>query len=481
MAAYLNEQVIAADLTSETRWASDWCRVALAHGVRACWSTPIPSTTGKVLGAFAIYYDGPKTPTPIQQSLIEQFTHIASIAIERAQNDAELVSSEARKTAILNSALDCIMTIDDAGRITEFNPAAERTFGYSRDEVLGKEMANVIIPVGLREKHRKGLGRYLATGEAHLLGRRIDMTALRADGSEFPAELAITRIPSDGPPSFTGYLRDITDRKRSEQELQRSGALLAKAQRLSSTGSFSWRVATEEITWSETVYRIFEFEPGIPVTLELIATRVHPDDMPLVYDVLERARNDKDFEYQHRLQLPDRSIKYLHLVAHATRDANGFIEYIGAVQDVTQRRVSDEALGKLRSQLAHVSKVTSLGVLTASISHEINQPLSGIITNSSTCLRMLAANPPNVDGARETARRTIRDGNRASDVITRLRALFGNKDSATESVDLNEATLEVIALSMSDLQRRRVILKHDLADGLPPVGGTLPITIQRSS
>ena len=144
---------------------------------------------------------------------------------------------------------------------------------------------------------------------------------------------------------------------------------------------------------------------------------------------------------------------------------------IGAIQDVTQRRLSEAALDKVRSELAHVARVSSLGALTASIAHEVNQPLSGIITNASTCLRMLAADPPNVDGARETARRTIRDGNRASDVITRLRALFAKKDATTEQVDLNEATREVIALSWSELQRNRVILRSDLVDDLPPVIG----------
>jgi C4-dicarboxylate-specific signal transduction histidine kinase len=109
--------------------------------------------------------------------------------------------------------------------------------------------------------------------------------------------------------------------------------------------------------------------------------------------------------------------------------------------------------------------------LTASIAHEVNQPLSGIITNAGTCLRMLAAAPPNVDGARETARRTIRDGNRASDVITRLRALFSKKNATAESVELNEATREVIALSLSELQRSRVILRPELDDDLPPVTG----------
>jgi C4-dicarboxylate-specific signal transduction histidine kinase len=109
--------------------------------------------------------------------------------------------------------------------------------------------------------------------------------------------------------------------------------------------------------------------------------------------------------------------------------------------------------------------------LTASIAHELNQPLSGIVTNASTCTRMLASDPPNVEGARETARRTIRDGNRASEVITRLRALFSKKESTIESVDLNDATREVIALSMNELQRGRVILHHELAEDLPAVTG----------
>ncbi len=208
------------------------------------------------------------------------------------------------------------------------------------------------------------------------------------------------------------------------------------------------------------------------MTPRLLRNRIHPEDIPLVAEVINRARaTGGDFEYEHRLLMPDQSVKYVHVVAHGRQDEDGRLEYIGAVQDVTERRLSEEALGKLRSELAHVSRVATLGALTASIAHEVNQPLSGIITNASTCLRMLAAVPPNVDGARETARRTIRDGHRASDVITRLRALFGKKGAAAESVDLNEATREVIALSQSELRKGRVILREELADDLPPVTG----------
>jgi signal transduction histidine kinase len=145
--------------------------------------------------------------------------------------------------------------------------------------------------------------------------------------------------------------------------------------------------------------------------------------------------------------------------------------FIGALQDVTDRKVAEEALDRARSELAHVSRVTTLNAFTGSVAHEINQPLSGIVTNAGTCLRMLNSDPPNIDGARETARRTLRDGNRAADVISRLRALFSKKAFTLEPLDLNEATREVIALSVSDLQRNRVTLRLELAEELPPVTG----------
>jgi PAS domain S-box-containing protein len=268
-----------------------------------------------------------------------------------------------------------------------------------------------------------------------------------------------------------GQARGRIARERTQRDaaLRRSEEFLAESRRLSLTGSFSKRVATGEIVWSDEVYRIFELDPAVPLTLERILTRVHPEDIPSFDEMIARQQRGTDYQHEYRLLMPDKSIKYVHVVAHATQDQDGQLEYIAAIQDVTQRQLSEEALAKARAELAHVARATSLGALTASIAHEVNQPLSGIITNASTCLRMLAADPPNVDGARETARRTIRDGNRASDVITRLRALFTKKDITTEPVDLNEATREVIALLRSELQSNRVVLRTELGDDLPSV------------
>jgi C4-dicarboxylate-specific signal transduction histidine kinase len=158
--------------------------------------------------------------------------------------------------------------------------------------------------------------------------------------------------------------------------------------------------------------------------------------------------------------------------ARPLQDEQGrILKWHGTVVDMHDWKQAQEDLRNSLEKLAHMTRVMTMGALTASIAHEVNQPLSGIITNASTCLRMLATDPPDVDGARETARRTIRDGNRASDVITRLRALFSKKEFTLEPLDLNEATREVIALSVSELQRNRVIVQSELVDDLPAIVG----------
>ncbi|MDR7098385.1 PAS domain S-box-containing protein [Lysobacter niabensis] len=270
---------------------------------------------------------------------------------------------------------------------------------------------------------------------------------------------------------WCGINTDIDDRKNAEAELRRSEAFLAEGQHLARMGNFSWRVATGEIAWSEPLYRIFGFEPGTPITVENSTTRVHPDDIQLLERLIEAARSGAtSFEYQHRLLMPDRSIKHVHVIAHRA-DYSGQIEYIGAVLDITQRRLAEAALNEARSELAHVARILSLGALTASIAHEINQPLSGIVTNAGTCLRMLASDPPNVSGARESAQRIIRDGNRAAEVVAGLRSLFSRSPPMIEAIDLNAAAAEVIAMLKDDLDKMLVSVRTDFDNSASRVGG----------
>ncbi|WP_460141240.1 PAS domain-containing protein [Pseudomonas sp. S2_E01] len=342
LVAIRNQQVICPDLAREQRWPR-WCASVLSHGLRTNWSTPVTSINGTVIGVLSLLFREAGRPDATQQNLIAQFTHLASIAIDRARGEAALRQSE---------------------------------------------------------------------------------------------------------------------------------AFLAKAQRLSSTGTFSWHAGSNDIIWSEETYRILDLDPGIRPTFDLLYTRIHPEDLSSYKEMIRcQRKKGGDFEHEHRLQLLDGTVKHVHLVAHAMPDEGGGLEYIAALQDVTQRRHSETVLGEVRSELAHLARVASLGALTASIAHEVNQPLAGIITNASTCLRMLGASPPNVAGALETARRTIRDGNRAADVIKRLRVLFSKDSIALEDVNLNEAAREVIALLLGELQRGRVIVNPVFADGLPLVKG----------
>ncbi len=263
---------------------------------------------------------------------------------------------------------------------------------------------------------------------------------------------------------------DIEDLKQAETELSRRAAFLHQGEAVSETGSFLWRVGANEIKWSDQLYRIFGVDPGTTVTFELMASRVHPEDRLLVADLADQAQSGRDFEYEHRVLLPDGSVKYLHAISHATRDQHGRLEYVGAAQDVTARRLSEQALSKVRSELAHVTRVTSLGALAASIAHEVNQPLSGMVTNASTCLRMLTADPPNLDGARVTTQRLLRDGNRAAEVIQHLRSLFANREPTNGPVDLNDAASEVLALSSSELRAGGLVVRTAF-DNVPAVRG----------
>jgi hypothetical protein len=200
---------------------------------------------------------------------------------------------------------------------------------------------------------------------------------------------------------------------------------------------------------------------------------VHPDDLNVLAAAWRRIlESEAPGEAVARLRRHDGRYRWFLFRTNPLRDESGtIVKWYGVNTDIEDRKQAEEALRELQATMSRAVEVATIGELAASIAHEVNQPLSGIITNAGTCLRMLAADPPNIDGARETAKRAIRDGNRASEVVVRLRALFAKEDFTLESVDLNEAAREVVALSLRHLQKNGVVLRSDLADDLPLITG----------
>jgi C4-dicarboxylate-specific signal transduction histidine kinase len=255
-------------------------------------------------------------------------------------------------------------------------------------------------------------------------------------------------------------------------ELARSEAKLIEAQRVSQTGSFVWNVSTQERVGSREFFRILGFDEPYPVTWEMVLDRAHPDDRALVMQTVRRASSSgTDLDYEHRLLMPDRSVKYVHVVAHAARNSVGQLEYVGAVVDITATKQAEEKLHKAQTELARVTRVTTLGELTASIAHEVNQPLAGVIANAEACLRWLDRGNPNLEAARRSVEWVIQDGRRASEVIRRLRALVNKTGSEKTPLDINDVVKEVITLVQRELASHQISLQMELAPDLPLILG----------
>jgi len=269
-----------------------------------------------------------------------------------------------------------------------------------------------------------------------------------------------------------GSSTDIEDRKRAEEELRRSEAKLVEAQQVSQTGSFVWNLSTGERVGSKEFFRILGYDQPHLVTFEMVLQRAHPEDRAFVEQAIDRASRDGgDLDYEHRLLMPDGSIKYVHVVAHAVRDQAGQLEFIGAVVDVTATKQAEEKLHKALTELAHVTRVTTLGELAASIAHEVNQPLGAVVANAEACLRWLDRETPDLAAARQSIEWVINDSCLASEVIRRVRALAKKSGIERVPLDVNEVVREAIGLLQREFTSHGVAFRSELTPSLPTVLG----------
>jgi PAS domain S-box-containing protein len=331
-AAYRKEPVIVSDIATDPLWA-DFRELALGHGLRACWSTPIVSSAGNVLGTFAIYYREPRSPNPQESTLIEQITHLASIALERA----EAAQAMQQQANLLEQAHDAILIWEFPRTIVYWNRGAEQLYGFSRKEAIGRS--------------------------SHEL------------------------LHTEHPQTMTAV----------EKTLERDG---------------EW---TGELTHT---------------------TR---DGRKIIVESRHVLMNETDGR---------------RLVLETNRD-------------ITDRKRAEEELREALADLTHVNRVTTMGELTASLAHEVNQPITAAVTNSNTCVRWLAGDTPNIEEARAAATRSAKDGTRAAEIIGRIRLLFKKGTTKRELVDVNEVIREMIVLLRGEATRYSVSIQTDLAADLP--------------
>ena len=263
----------------------------------------------------------------------------------------------------------------------------------------------------------------------------------------------------------------VRHRKEAATQVASKEAYLAEAQRLSHTGSFGWNPASGFI-WSDETFQIFGFDRGTSPTIETVIDRTHPEDVERVRQFIEgEPRDGKDYDLEHRLLMPDGSVKYLHVVAHPLRAEAGERAFVGAVMDVTAAKRAEEAVQEAQAALAHVTRMATLGELTAWITHEVNQPLTGIVTNGAACLRWLDKAPPALDEARRSVEDMISDARRASEVIHRIRALSKKTDAEKVPLDINDVIREGSRLVQREAITHGASLRLELAPELPSILG----------
>lgn len=406
-----------------------------------------------------------------------------SLQIENAQRvRAEQTIRQAERE--LQVTIDTIPAIAARychdGQLDFVNQTWRTYSGLSQQDVAGHRWG-----VGI---HPDDLPLVEAAWRAHLPAGepfQIEQRMRRADG-EYRWHL-VTRVPlrdeNGVVASWYGVAHDIDDQKQAERALRRSEAYLAEAQRLSHTGSFSWKIrgsddylswktSRTDHYWSKETCLIMGVDETVAPTIELTMQRVHPDDRMLVQQELNRAlQGERDYDYEHRLLLPDGTVKYVHVRGHRHEYEAGDAELVGALIDITAEKKAREALQNARAELAHITRVTTLGEMSASIAHELNQPLAAINSNAEATLRWLGRDFPDLKEARMAAGRIVRNAQRAGDVIRRVREFAKKDDLRMTETNLNEIVEEAITLVDYEAVRHGVTIRFNLAAGLPSVRG----------
>jgi len=388
---------------------------------------------------------------------------------DRKRVEEALKSSEEKHRVIVEAANDAVISMDENGLILLANPATMNMFGYELVEILGKPMT-ILMPESMRNLHEIGYKRYLATGERHINWHGIEVTALRRNGQEFPVEVSFGQMTNEGRKIFTGFIRDISEKKMAMETLRASehslrlivDSIPGMVCNMTSQGEF------------DLVNRQFlEYTGKNLQEMKTWQAIVHPDDLPIVTSRLNSSLETScAFDTEVRLRRADSEYRWFHCCGLPLQGENGqIIRWYTLLTDIEDRKHAEEALRNSQTQLSRATRTATVGEFAAALAHEINQPLAAVVTNGDACLSWLSAQPPGLAKAQEAAKRIVRDGTAAGEVVRRIRALFRHAPLERIPLNLNEVIAEVIHLLGGETAKKRVGVETEFAYDLPAVIG----------